>query len=258
MNESQKRKYFLSYYFDPDGLSLSDRITALAFQDIVADSLRIAMSQTLKFRELVKDLAQYTDQDELKGAIRDIIGAARRAMAGDTSGMAELRQALNAYDPGAPTGMTKAYNRIVKAAENLSSDALDAAVENAIDKKAMANAFRLANTEIFRAHNLGVYTEGKNDPDCIGMQIDLSEEVNNCDECIEIVEMDSGGGPGVYSMDNVPVLPVHPHGRARGRNSPHPAESHCRCLMTPVYKMSIDPADLEQGYEGDTMEALPE
>ena len=232
--------YFLNTDFN--GATLSERITQAQFQSDVAETLRVAMQSDINMRSLVKDLSQYTDQDQLKGSIREIISAARKS-GGDP---AELKRLLDNYpdlEDGA-SALDKAYAKVVKAAATLSEDALDSAVENAIEKKAMSNAYRIATTEINRAYNQGVFERASDDEDCLAMEVNLSSAENNCDDCIDLAETDNGAGPGIYDMDDVPELPIHPH---------------CRCLLTPVYKLpeGVDEEDIDTGnHEYDTMEEM--
>jgi hypothetical protein len=208
------RGFLLGNYFPGDDLNLSERLYSPAMVNAVAEDLRVAMSGQLRFRELVKDLSNYTTAEDLKKPIREIISAARQVMGGDASAIADLKKMVSAYPDltDDPSKLDKAYTKIVNAAEQLNSDALDAAVDNALDKKALANAFRLAVTETNRAYNIGVYSEAKQDEDCLAMQMDVSTSVENCEICLELTERDNGGGPGVYGMDNVPATPIHPHG----------------------------------------------
>ena len=207
------RGFLLSNYYSGDKLNLKDRVTALAFQDQVGDYLRTAMSKQLKFKDLVENLSTITDQEDLKASAREIISAARQIMEGDVSGMADFKKMVNAYPDLSenPQALEKSYARIVKAAESLNSDALDRAVDKALDEKAMYNAFRIARTEINRAYNTGVFTEASNDDDCLAMQLDLSTSVENCEICQELAERDMGAGPGIYSMSNTPAIPLHPN-----------------------------------------------
>jgi hypothetical protein len=239
------RGFLLSNYYPGDDSNLFDRVTALEFQDVVIESLRVAMGKQLQFRQLVNDLLEYTDQEDLNKASREIISAARQIMEGDVSGMSDFKKLINSYPAIAedenPSALKKAYARIVKAADKLDSVALEKAVDNAIDKKALSNAFRIAVTESNRAYNTGVYTQAVNDEDCVAIQIDLSTSFDNCDECIEIAETDNGAGPGIYPIDNCPAVPRHPH---------------CACLTSGVYRSDIDPDKLESDYDGEKMEAL--
>jgi hypothetical protein len=241
------RGFLLGNYFPGDSLSLSERLYSPAMVNAIAEDLRVAMSGQLKFRDLVKDLSNYTTAEDLKKPIREIVSAARQVMRGDMSDAADLKKLLNAYPDLTedPSALDKAYNKIVTAADNLSSDMLDKAVDNALDKKALSNAFRLAVTETNRAYNIGAFTEAVNDEDCVAGQFDVSTSVENCEICLELSERDNGAGPGIYSLDNFPAIPIHPH---------------CFCVFTPVYKLPGDMSgdDLETGSDYDVMTAMDE
>ena len=246
--------WFLNQYFPGIPVPLSKSITALKWQDQVAESIRVNMDSGIDLVKLTKGLSNYTTVEDISGQMREIERLARAAIGGDTSEFADFQRLLRRsrsdiagmIESNAPSKLGKAYEKVINAAENLNEKALDKAIENAIDKKALSNAFRIATTEINRAANLGEYTRALDDEDCVAMKWVLSAAGNNCDDCIDLAETDNGAGPGVWPMDNVP-------------DYPHP---RCRCQLFPVYKLpeGTDPdfsVDAED-YDGEFMERLPE
>jgi hypothetical protein len=204
--------------------------------------------------ELTKGLSEFTTEEGLPAYMLEIERQARQIMGGDTSEYAAFQRLCRStradvekmIQANAPSKLGKAYAKIITAAENLKESALDTAIDNAIDKKALSNAFRLATTSINRALNLGEYTRAVNDEDVEAMEIELSSAGNNCEDCTELAETDNGAGPGVWPLDQVPEVPVHPR---------------CRCLLLPVYvlKEGTNPDfTADEGYDGDFMEAIPE
>jgi len=251
LTENLQKDYFANNHFN-GRYSLSERITRLDVQDQVIESINVQLQRGVKLNKLVNELKGLTKEEDISSKMRNIERTARRVIQ-DPSQYADLSRTLqNAkaeiltrIDEGDATRLDKAYLKIVNAAENLNEEGLNNAIEAAIDEKAMANAFRIATTEVHRAYNKRAYTLAKDDPDCLAMQLDLSSAGNNCEDCVDLSEMDNGAGPGIYPMDSVPDVPVHPH---------------CRCLLTPVYRLpdDMDPEELEvEDDDYDVMESMP-
>ena len=249
------REWFLNHYFPDDPLTLSKRVTALKFQDQVAESIRANMAAGANLRSLADELSDYTTVEDVNKTIREIERMARRVIAGDTEEYAEFQKlvrsarddALAMIESNQPSKLGKAYARVSDAAESLNEAALDRAIENALEKKALSNAFRIATTEISKAVNVGEFTRASDDEDCLAMELVLSPAGNNCDDCVDLAETDNGAGPGIWPMDQVPATPIHPR---------------CRCRLLPVYKLPED-TDPDFGvdsedYDGPYMEKLPE
>ena len=248
-----QRNWWLNHYFRGQDMNLSERITALRFQEQVAETIRINMNAGLKLVSLTKEVSQYTTGEDVAGWVRDVERAGRLASAGNMTAMIEFKstitsmkaEILDNLEAGNATKLQKAYLKVIKAAENMSEDGLDKAIENAIEKKALYNAFRIAQTETNRAYNMGAYTRALADPDAEAMQLDLSYIGNNCDECTDLAEQDNGAGQGVYPFDQVPETPIHPN---------------CRCILSPVYRLpdGIDAEDMEVEGDFEKMEKMPD
>jgi hypothetical protein len=222
-------------------------------QDQVVETIRISLENAGKFTSLVKDLSNYTTEEDIAGAIRDVERGAR-AVIGSTADYADFVRLLNntkadlleKMDDGQITDLNKAYLKVVKAAENLNEMGLDKAIENAVDKKAMYNAFRLARTETARAYNAMSLRNAIDDPDCVAIRYELGANENNCDECSGLAEADNGAGPGVYDLDDCPETPSH---------------ANCLCKLVPVYKLpeGVDAEDIDATDEDfDRMDPVPE
>jgi hypothetical protein len=248
------RNWYLDQTFGMD-YSLSDRITALKFQDQVAETIRINLANGDRLSKATKELSKYTTGEDISKKMREIERTAK-SVARDTpeyksfsKTLATVRDEIESKlddDNILPASedLANAYLDIVNAADDLNIAGLDSAIEDAIDKKAMYNAFRIAQTEANRAYAKAVYSQAIQDEDCLAMRLDLSSNPNTCDECEELASQDNGGGPGVYAIDETPETPVH---------------VNCRCMLTPVYQLpeGIEEQDLEGGYDGDSMQPIP-
>lgn len=250
----RQQNYLLTNYFRGDPLNLSTRITQLKLQEEVAESLRVSMKNISGLYNLADEISQYTNEQDIAKWIRRIESQARKVIAdGDPALLKTFQGEMTAAKRGLLDGLeyknmsklNKAYYKVLSAAEKLSDTGLDIAIDNALEKKALSNAFRIAHTEIRRAYNTGVYSRSLQDEDVEAFRIELSAAGNNCEDCIEIAEADNGAGPGIYPVDEVPRIPLHPH---------------CRCELTPVYALpkGMDGEDIETDYEGETMKAAPD
>jgi hypothetical protein len=249
------RNFFLHKYTAGDPLTLSQRVTALKWQETVAETIRVNMAAGADLTRLTKELSQYTTVEDVNKTITEIERMARRIIGGDTAEYATFQRmtrsvkddALQMIEANDVSRLGKAYAKVANAADSLKESGLDMAIENAIEKKALSNAFRLATTEINKTVNLGSFSRAVADEDVEAMELVLSSAGNNCEECEELAELDNGAGPGIYPIDEVPETPVHPR---------------CRCLLLPVYKLqkgadpdfSVDSDD----YDGDFMQPMPE
>jgi hypothetical protein len=246
MTVSQARHWFLNNHFDGE-LSLSERITALRVQDQVIETIRVNLANANRLTQMTEELANFTTEEDIAPRVRVLEQLARRVIGGDVAAYNDYQRSIKAVKNslGDESKLDRAYAGVVRASEALNEAGLDMAIENAIDKKAMSNAFRIATTEFNRAYNMGVYTRAKADEDCLAMQLDLSSAGDNCDECVDLATADNGAGPGIYPMDETPETPVHPH---------------CLCLLTPVYRLpnDMDPDELETDGDFDTMEEIPD
>jgi SPP1 gp7 family putative phage head morphogenesis protein len=222
------RYFFLEKSFDMTGVSLSQRVTQLKFQENVVSTIQANLASQGRFNTLVTDLSQYTTEETLPKGLLELERQARRVMSGDVEAFDEFQTtlshersvALSALEDGNETVLKRSYARLVDAAEKLNDKGLDAAVEEAIDQKARSAAFRIAHTEMARAYGMAVKTDAKNDPECVGVEWTLSSAENHCDDC---EEMDGK----VFAVDEVPPYPLHPH---------------CSCHLDKYYG---DPENLE-------------
>lgn len=212
MSELAFRSWYLNKHFAGDELTLSQRVTELEFHKTVAEAIRLNMQSGLKLVNLTKELKSYTIVEELPQGIQSVISMARQVSAGEASLMnkflsvvnaerSKLEERLEAQDV---TALTKSYNRLLNAAENLNEKGLEIAVEKAIEAKAAANAFRIAITESARAYGVGMRTRAMADSDCTGIAWDVSLDENNCDECLAL-------DGRVFPKGELPDYPAHPH-----------------------------------------------
>jgi hypothetical protein len=206
------RNFFLNKAFQPDGVSLSKRVTKMAFQKDVVSEIQSNLDNEERFGTLVTNLAEYTTEEELPQGLLELERMARKVMAGDVEAFDDFNKvlkrekatALRAIKSGDETPLKRSYLRITKAADRLNEAGLDSAVDRAINQKARAAAYRIAHTETARAYGAAVRTEANNDEDCVGIMWDLSSGEGHCEECEELDQQ-------IFPVDELPEYPAHPH-----------------------------------------------
>lgn len=220
-NTLAARKWFLNEHFQGDELSLSQRVTQLDLQKDVISTIQANLKAADGVIKLTSELKDKTTVEGLRGGIRELESAARQVMAGDKTAFNEFNKILareKAYAEstlkgGDETVLQRAYVRVVKAAEKLNEKGLDSAIENAIDKKARSNAFRIAHSEAARAYGVGIRTRADNDPDAVGIEWSASGGEGVCEICDEL-------DGKVFAKDDLPEYPAHPN---------------CECLLSSYY-----------------------
>jgi len=239
-NELAMRKWFLNTHFQADDLSLSQRVTRLDLQADVISTIQANFIASNGVTKLASDLSEFTTEEDLRKGIRELETAARKVIAGDTKEFREFQKILkreqryaeSLIEGGNETVLQRAYMRVVKAAAKLNAQGLDKAIENAIDKKARSNAFRLAHNEAARAYGIGARTRASA-TNATGLTWELSSGEGHCNTCEEL----SGKH---YATDDLPEYPAHPN---------------CECNLTPFYGDDSELEDHDQLV--DTM-TLPE
>ena len=229
------------------GSTLSSRITAPAVQENVIETIRLNMQGGIQLQGLVTDLKSYTTEEDIAQSIRGIEAVARSIIGGyneDYAGFKSIVESAKAdilaeLEAGSESKLQKAYLKVLNAAGDLNEAGLDKAIENAVDKKFISNAYRIASTEINRAYNQEAFDQAVNDPDCEALRVSLSSRGDACEDCVDVAEQDNGAGPGVYGLDDCPEVPIHPH---------------CMCMISLMYVLP-DGSELEDSdIEGDKME----
>jgi hypothetical protein len=245
-----ERKHFIHKYYK--GSNLSTRVTLKNSQEGVIEAIRKNMEDGIRLKALVKDLSAYTTQEDVRKSVREIESQAREVIGGDTvdykafkTNVQAVRQDIETYltryspEKRPEMKLQKAYLRVLIQAEKLNEVGLDKAIDRAVQKKFESNAFRLASTEINKAYNQESYNRALDDEDCVAVKIVMSTSEGNCEDCQEIAEQDNGAGVGIYSLDDCPVVPVHPH---------------CRCSVIPQYKLKPGSELETSDIEGDRMD----
>jgi SPP1 gp7 family putative phage head morphogenesis protein len=262
------REYWLNEAFDPNGLSLSARTTGAGMQSVVANEIHRSMRDAESWTQMARSL---NTEDALRGDISKTFTAlaaqGRRAFGGDAVATKAFTSELNAAkrqierlaQDGAPTEyLKKAYANVIKQVERGKQEAIDKAIERAVNAKMRYNAERIARTEMARAYGKTFFTNMKSDPDVLAWRWVASGDPAECEECATLASTDAFGmGEGVYPLDSGPEYPAHPH---------------CLCFLEGVYELpegaapdappDVTDEEAEAGADAETVtagnEPLPE
>lgn len=72
-------------------------------------------------------------------------------------------------------------------------------------------SLRLARTEMAAAFGQATVESAKHNPNNKGVQWRISNAGVTCDVCLDHSQNDSGLGPGIYKVDDLPEYPAHPN-----------------------------------------------
>ena len=115
------------------------------------------------------------------------------------------------------------YEKLVEAAENMDPVALIKQQEYTLKAKLKSHGERLHRTESARARHAVSTEKIAQDPHVKLVRVVLeARHHHTADICDAVAEADCGYGPGVYTLEACPALPLHPN---------------CNCRAWPVYKV---------------------
>jgi hypothetical protein len=214
--------YYLGLTFD--GVTLSDtlRNSAEDAERLTVDAINTHIKNKTTWKRLTDELtAKRISKGDLPKYLTDLEEYAKKA-GGDTVKLRRLINQANANIEklalnGAPTkDLKKAYANVVKAVEKGDVAAMNKALQNALDKKAVYNNARIARTELSRAYSKGFKRQLMDHPEYADgntyVQISLSSGHNVIDVCDFIAGADQYNlGEGVYPNDSAPMIPFHPN-----------------------------------------------
>ena len=119
-----------------------------------------------------------------------------------------------------------AYTQVVDACYSGNAKALDKAINVAVNERTRYYAERIARTETAKAWYDGFIVRAKADSDVVAFRWNLSSRHPVYNICNLYAYADLYGlDAGIYPMDAVPSIPVHPH---------------CMCMLSEVYKGEVD------------------
>lgn len=128
---------------------------------------------------------------------------------------------------GAPNKALKtAYIELLESVQKGNDEAVQKAIQTAINEKSRYVAERIARTEMARAYADGFIAKMNQDADVVAVKFKLSGRHPTFDICDMYAKADMYNlGVGVYPKDKLPPLPVHPH---------------CLCRYSEVYIGEVD------------------
>lgn len=133
-----------------------------------------------------------------------------------TTGMSksESRKLERKLESLKTAGLKSSYIKAIEAAKSGSQKQLNKQLELAAMEKARYNASRVVRTERERAMGAVDRENIAADPDAKLVKFKLASNHRH-DVCDAYATADMGYGPGIYTLDAAPILPIHPNGRSR-------------------------------------------
>jgi len=133
-----------------------------------------------------------------------------------------------------------AYTQLVEAIEKMEKQALERAIEVALEERARYYALRIAQTEIFRASNWERAKEYLEDEQITLVKFEMSTYHPKVDICDFYARLDVGYGPGVVPKKEMRTLPLHPF--CRCRYIPYSPPPHKKEKIKKIQPMPFDEA----------------
>ena len=200
---------------------LSDRLyqqardTSARVQRIIADFTRYGHSA----RDIAMELYEgygFRDQDTLVPLVRLPRYMQNAVLNGEMDALLARIQATQLRTDGLRAGYVQALEQILNGS---GQDAVDRALQVAVEERYRYFANRIAQTELARVHTEQRARELLADDNIEVVQYRMSQTHRVTDICDYFARTDGYGlGPGMYPKDACPVPPIHPF---------------CRCVLAP-------------------------
>lgn len=233
----------LSAAWTSDDMNLSEKVHGFGvrMRDTIVQTINQQMDKNATWVEASRALydgyvegqKEVIRQQDIPQYLKKVTDAARAA-AGDKKEIAKeaeraARRVQELSKSGAPTkALQAAYNQLVKASESGSEEALNNAIDVAVNEKSRYVADRIIRTETARAYNSGFLSSAMADDDVVALRWKLNTRHPVFDICDMYAKADMFGlGPGIFPKKQLPrtSIPVHPH---------------CMCRFVEVYDGEVD------------------
>lgn len=226
------RKTLLNESWTPDDMPLSKRLhgTTKEMRDNIINTVRVSMKNADTFKEMARNLyngygkGKVIHQADLPQYLQDVVDASKKVVDRSNrnsteyqrfnSAVKRAKQRVNQLSQnGAPTTALKAaYSELLNAAETLSQNSIEKAINTALQEKSRYHAERIARTEMARAMTEGfLVANGEND-DVVAYKWKIGSRHPKTDICDFHAQANLYAlGNGVYPKDRYPHYPAHPH-----------------------------------------------
>jgi hypothetical protein len=177
---------------------------------------------------------------DLSAVRKDLKELARNGA--DPAQIASLKRKIDSGIKGAR--LKDAYNRTLKAIESGNPILVEKQLFYAVQNKVRYNMERVVRTEQARAHFSAQREEISTNPNIKFVRFVLAGG-HAVDECDAYARADMGYGPGIYPIDQAPVLPIHPNGKSilvpymRPKKTNAPIVSPAQALTQQAEEMGV-------------------
>lgn len=227
LNLGLAENYFLFTKF-ADGVNLAETIhsgeSQKAVKAVLKDAFKVNTSAKTVMDDLVKatkGLSVESQKKVINTGINHLVKSFKDAGAKDT--VKNLKK-LDRYILGLKndSALRRAYIRLSNAVEAGTQEAINKAVDKAVNQQAKYINERIARTETARAYDMSISRAIHDDPNAIGFRWTLSSGHPVPDICDCYAEVDAYGmGAGIYPAEAGAKIPAHPN---------------CLCLKDVVYR----------------------
>ena len=219
---SKMRRFLLDTTLGNSKTQLVKTLRSTNFNDIVAKEIKQQFKQAKGWQSIARGLRDSTlkSPGELPKHLKNLLDIGRKQNL-TLLQKKELQKAINKslneisklQNNGASTQyLKKSYERVIKAVEKGSEEAIKKTVESAIKNKTRYEAERIVRTESQANYGQARIDEALRDDLVSGLRFVLSSG-HAPDQCDFYAEADLFGmGAGVWKKDQAPSLPIHPNG----------------------------------------------
>lgn len=229
---------FVDQVWTTDGVNLSERLysmsayTGQCVRDTVKAGLLNADSAINIARKLYDGYGSgaLIPKAEIPRYISRMTRNVSLAIIGDNSDKEKIIQDIDKLKKQVNELKTDAlrvsYRNLLASLESYKSEAINKAIQVALEEKSRYQAERIARTETARAWFEGYIARYGDDTDVWGYRWELSSNHPIHDQCDVCANADIGYGKGLYPQKYMPTIPLHPH---------------CRCHLLPVFIWQVNP-----------------
>ena len=212
LKEDKASDYFQNTKFS-DGVSLSDTMKAGEYQKAAKIVVKDAVKQNKIVSDVTKSIEKAVAAGNKEKAITGIEQLIKSFKSSDAQqaqkDLKKLKARINQLKEGQ---LKKSYEKVASAVEKGKKEAIEKAVDKAVNQQAKYITERISRTEIARAYDMSVSRAIDDEPDAIGYIWVLSPQHPRPDICDFYAEVDAYGmGPGVYPANAGASIPAHPN-----------------------------------------------
>ncbi|MCP4255964.1 MAG: hypothetical protein GY774_00385 [Planctomycetes bacterium] len=228
-------EYFMGLSVDGVTLAESLRDSAKNAEILARETINNHIKAKTTVHRTAKELtARNVSKGDLPKYLKELESAVKEASGNTAKVRSLLRGARKKVDLLNQRGTTKqlqaAYKRVIKAVEKGDTVALNKALSNALDKKAVYNNTRIARSELSRANSMAFARQVVDHPDFADGNVYIRQLLSSAHTVPDLCDYHALAdlhdlGEGVTPVDEAPMNPLH---------------SNCMCSQEIVVEYDVD------------------